>query len=107
MYEYYIKSMRKVESFDVALSFLAMMIEIAGWGVLEQWSITQSGIEVIIRDYWEIQLMQAKMVEDRPRILLGLFEGFFEDLLRREVSADVVSIEKEGKSTKTRVFIRF
>ncbi|MGB9725882.1 MAG: hypothetical protein ACPLZ8_04440 [Fervidicoccaceae archaeon] len=107
IYEYYIKSMGKVESFDFAMSFLSMIITISGWGIVEHWGVTQNGIEIVFRDYWEVQLFQAKMVEDKPRLLIGLLEGFFEDLLRREVSADVLSVEKEGKSIKTRAFVRF
>jgi len=108
LYDYYIELTRRIESFDEAMSFLSMMFSVSGWGILETWKVDQNGVEVTLRDYWEVQFYQAKMVDEKPRILLGLLEGFFKNLLRREEAyADLVSVSKEGKSLKVTVFVQF
>ena len=107
LYEYYLKGSVPMESLDDALKFLNMILILSGWGFMEKWSVGESGIEVTIRDLWEMQILLSKQAEDPPRMSLGIFEGFFGSLLRREVNANLLSIEKENRSIATRILVRF
>ncbi|MEM0021832.1 MAG: hypothetical protein QW039_05415 [Fervidicoccaceae archaeon] len=107
VYEYYVKALGGIDRLDEAMKFASMLLLVAGWGVIEDWNIAENGITLTIRDNWEIQLFETKMVEEKPRIILGMLEGFFGSLLRRDVLADIVSIKKENKTILAKIFIRF